>query len=210
MMPEIRIVNTTAELEQVYQFRYKIYVDEMGRKQTYADHRRKTIIEPLDKTGYIFGAFENGEVVGTFRVNLAKESDLGYYVELYRMPSVGESYPNHTSIITKLIVDQNHRFGKLTTRLCQAAYIFGMEHEIKFNFIDCNEPLVGFFMAFGYEVYTANVIHPEYGEVTPMVCDLMNIDLFRRRKSPLAESYESFFNQRNSQEKKLNPNLITA
>lgn len=209
-MPEIRIVKTTAELEQVYQFRYNIYVEEMGRKQIYADHQRKTVIEPLDKTGYIFGAFENGEVIGTFRVNLAKESDLGYYVELYQMPSVGESYPNHTSIITKLLVANNYRCGRLATRLCQAAHIFGMEKKLKFNFIDCNQHLVKFFKFIGYELYTANVIHPEYGEVTPMVCNLLDIDLFKERRSPLVKSYESFFNQRDSQEKKLNPNSVTA
>lgn len=209
-MPDIRIVKTTAELEHVYQFRYKIYVDEMGRKQNYADHRRKTIIEPLDKTGYIFGAFDNGEVVGTLRVNFAKQSDLGYYEELYNMRSVGESHPNYTSIVTKLIVDHNHRFGRLAVRLCQAAYVFGLENEIKFNFMDCNQHLVGFFTFFGYEVYTANVIHPEYGKVTPMRCNSLDIDLLKQRKSPLAKSYENFFKQRNSQEKKLNPNLDTA
>lgn len=209
-MPEIRIVKTTAELEQIYQFRYKIYVDEMARKQTYADHRRKTIVEPLDKTGYIFGAFEDGKVVGTLRVNFAKESDLGYYEELYNMRSVGESHPNHTSIVTKLIVADNNRYGRLTIRLCQAAFVLGLENEIKFNFIDCNQYLVRFFKFFGYEVYTANVIHPEYGEVTPMMCNSLDIDLFKRRRSPFAKSYESFFNQRDSQEKKSNPNSVTA
>ena len=209
-MPEIRIVKTSAELEQIYQFRYKIYVEEMGRKQTYADHQRKTIIEPLDKTGYIFGAFENGEVVGTLRCNLAKESDLGYYEELYRMRSVGSSHPDHTAIITKFIVDGSYRYGRLATRFCQAAYAFGMKNEVKFNFIDCNQHLVGFFKLFGYEIYAANIIHPEYGEVTPMMCNLLDIDLFKERRSPLVKSYESFFNQRDSQEKKLNPNSVTA
>ncbi len=209
-MPEIRIVKTTAELEQIYQFRYKIYVDEMGRKQIYADHQRKTIIEPLDETGYVFGAFENGAVVGTLRVNFAKESDLGYYEELYKMRSVGNSHPDHTSIITKLIVDNNYRYGRLTIRLAQAAYILGLKNGIKFNFIDCNQPLVEFFSFFGYELYTANVIHPEYGEVIPMICNVLDIDLFKRRRSPLAKSYESFFNQRDSQEKKSNPNSVTA
>lgn len=209
-MHEIRIVETDAELEQVYQFRYKIYVDEMGRKQNYADHRRKTIIEPLDKTGYIFGAFENGKVVGTLRVNFAKDSDLGYYEELYQMQSVGESHPNHTSIVTKLIVADTNRYGRLAIRLCQSAYVFGLENEIKFNFMDCNQHLVHFFTFFGYEVYTANVIHPEYGEVTPMRCNSFDIDLFKQRRSPFAKSYEIFFNQKKSQEKKMNPNLITA
>lgn len=209
-MPEIRIVKTTAELEQIFQFRYKIYVEEMGRKQNYADHQRKTIIEPLDKTGYIFGAFDNGKVVGTLRVNFAKESDLGYYEELYNMRSVGESHPNHTSIITKLIVADNNRYGRLTIRLAQAAYVLGLENRIKFNFIDCNLHLVSYFTFFGYELYTANVIHHEYGEVTPMICNTLDIDLFKRRRSPLAKSYENFFNKRDSQEKDSNLILVTA
>jgi hypothetical protein len=46
--PEIRSATEQAELEQLFSFRYRIYVEEMQRKQKYADHSSKQIRDPLD------------------------------------------------------------------------------------------------------------------------------------------------------------------
>ena len=45
---QIRQAETTRELKAVYHFRYKIYIEEMQRKQQYVDHEDRMIIDPLD------------------------------------------------------------------------------------------------------------------------------------------------------------------
>ena len=47
MKIQIRIAETAADRERSFRFRYVIYVEEMGRKQTYADPVRRQIEEPL-------------------------------------------------------------------------------------------------------------------------------------------------------------------
>jgi hypothetical protein len=50
-MVAIRRVTAPNEFEAVSRFRYSIYVEEMNRKQKYADHDRKAFIDPLDGKG---------------------------------------------------------------------------------------------------------------------------------------------------------------
>jgi len=36
--------------EAIYRFRYQIYVDEMGKRLSYADHEQRMLYDPLDQT----------------------------------------------------------------------------------------------------------------------------------------------------------------
>ena len=62
---QIRRAETSDELEAVYHFRYLIYVEEMQRKQAYADHVRRRIVDPLDDGAVNLVAWSGSEVVGT-------------------------------------------------------------------------------------------------------------------------------------------------
>ena len=44
-MFKIRLAQTQQELDDLYRFRYRIYVEEMGRLQHDADHKQKMIKE---------------------------------------------------------------------------------------------------------------------------------------------------------------------
>ena len=73
MTHEIRLAATDVELEALYAFRYRIYVEEMGRPQKYADHDMRRIRDPLDETGRNLVAWDNSEIVGCVRVNFARD-----------------------------------------------------------------------------------------------------------------------------------------
>ena len=72
-MLEIRLAKTPKEKEQVFKLRYQIYVEELGYTQHYANHEQKRIEEPLDKSGHIFVALKNCNLVGTARSNYARK-----------------------------------------------------------------------------------------------------------------------------------------
>ena len=44
----ITVSTEISELEELFSFRYRIYVEEMQRKQKYASHASKQIRDPLD------------------------------------------------------------------------------------------------------------------------------------------------------------------
>src|SRR5262249_61959492 len=69
----IRTGSHAAETEEeklaVYRLRYDIYVEEMGRYRGAADHDRRLLVEPEDRTARIFYAAPEGEVVATSRLS---------------------------------------------------------------------------------------------------------------------------------------------
>ena len=101
---EIRHITKPAELIAVYRQRYTVYVQELKYPQRYADHVARTVVEPLDTHGHILGAFEDGLLVGSIRINYGSEAAFGNYVDLYQMRSFAPYFPERLSICTKLLL----------------------------------------------------------------------------------------------------------
>lgn len=191
-MATIKLAENEQELEEIYRFRYHIYVDEMKRKQEYADHSSRIIREPLDKGADILGIWDNGAVVGTVRFNKASVSDLGYYNDLYSMNIVGHYHPEKTSITTKLMIEKSHRNKGMFLDLASVLYDRVRLEGLEFNFIDCNDHLIPFFEFLGYRKYKERVIHHEYGEVTPMVMVGSDYEYLKNCCSPFAKLCEKY------------------
>jgi GNAT superfamily N-acetyltransferase len=187
MATQIRIAQTSEDRQRVFRFRYEIYVEEMQRQQKYADHAARTVEEPFDQTGHIFLAEdEMGRVVGTLRTNFGRDTDFGSYRELYGLACTGRWFPQHVSICTKLMVAPEYRSSRLGIRLAGHLYQFGLEHNILFDFIDCNPPLEPLFFGLGYCRYHPRIQHPEYGDVLPLVLPLTDLAHLEEVGSPFA------------------------
>jgi hypothetical protein len=187
MPTTIRKAESAEDRQRVFRFRYEIYVEEMNRPQTYADHAARMIEEPLDKTGRIYLAEdEQGRVVGTVRSNYGSDTDFGCYEDFYQLRYTGGSFPARVSITTKLMVAKDHRQGSLAARLSMATYRDGITSGILFDFIDCNPHLEDTFHRYGYRTYTGRICHPEYGDVLPMVLLLTDLDHLEQVGSPFA------------------------
>ncbi|BAY29808.1 hypothetical protein NIES2107_16520 [Nostoc carneum NIES-2107] len=180
----IRLAQTSEEKEKVFKLRYQIYLEEMGYFQKYANHKQQTIEEPLDKSGNIFVAFKDGELVGTCRNNYAKNSNLEYYTELYKMSDIaGNAHPLYTSIGTKFMIIHHLRGSRITLGILQAYYNQLLLDQIKFDFIDCEPHMIPFFQKLGYQPIDM-INHPEYGSGLAMMLDVFNFQHLEQVKSP--------------------------
>ena len=176
---EIRLVESVEERLQVFKLRYQVFVEEIGYVLNHADHTAKTIIEPLDESAQIFAAFYQGQVIGTARKNLAKDSNLGFYSELYRIKdNAGDSYPGFTSISNYIMVQKTFRGSPLILQLVQAVYKQLLIENIKFDFMDCEPNMVNFYQRLGYQ-NMGQIKHPEFG-----LGNLMRFDISKLRESP--------------------------
>jgi hypothetical protein len=187
----IKRAETEEELLDIYRFRYRIYVEEMKRKQEYANHSERTVREPLDKEADILGIWDNSSVVGTVRLNRACASDLGFYSDFYSMETMGKYHPEKTTITTKLMIEKSFRNMGLAMELACALYEL-RRGDTEFNFIDCNNNLVQFFEFLGYRKYKGRVNHHEYGEVTPLVMVASDHEYLKKCCSPFVELCEKY------------------
>ena len=189
-LTDIRVAISGDELEEIYSFRYQIYVEEMNRKQIYADHRARRIEDPLDLDAINLGAWRGKALVGVVRINFPRDSDIGNYENFYRMRSVGEDHPSRTSIITRLMIAPKLRNTHLFLDLVAVCYAIGMARGIRWTFIDCNAHLVPLFLRLGYLAHTSPAVHEEYGLVSLLRIDLQNLKHLRQVKSPFAKMIE--------------------
>ena len=186
-MIRIREASSNEELESAFAFRYRIYVDEMQRPQKDADHVRRRIRDKLDDTAINLAAWNDGEIVGVARVNFARNGHLGMYEEFYEMGGVAADHPGRTSIVTRLMLAPEFRHSGLAVQMFCACFGIGMRHGIRWNFVDCNSPLVPLFLRFGYSEHLPTAIHPEYGRVHRMRLDLHDVENLQRVKSPFLD-----------------------
>jgi hypothetical protein len=185
----IRLATSHDELEQIYHFRYRIYVEEMQRKQHYADHVRRRIRDPLDDFAINLAAWDpSGNIVGVVRANKTDAGDLGNYERFYEMETAGSAHPTCTSITTRFMVSQEYRHTTLAARLAIAVYEYGLVRGITFNFIDCNDHLVPLFKGLGFVQYLPKKYHEEYGAVTCMRLSVLDRTHLKNVSSPFLAS----------------------
>lgn len=188
MSVEVRVAETEAERRRLYAFRYRIYVEEMGRTQKHADHRTRLISDPMDRTAHNLVAWRDDEIIGCVRINFARDGGLDYYRELLRMDGAGAAWPHAVSLCTRLMIRPDWRNSPLAIRLSVAAFELGLWGGIRFNFIDCNDHLADFFARIGY-VLTHRPVHEEYGQVNAMRFDLGDEVWLASPGSPFRRSF---------------------
>ena len=187
--------------QDVYSFRYRIYVQEMKRFQMHADHLKRQVCEPLDISGHLLAAYgSNDETIGTVRFNVGVDQHFGIYTDLYRLELFAPFLPEKVSITTKLMISPHFRGSSLALSLATVCYARGLDLGTCFDFIDCNPPLVGFFERLGYRQTVGAIDHPEYGTVVPLVLVMHDVDYFTKIGSPFASIARRCGDQFNSVE----------
>ena len=183
----IHLARTAAERDAIYRLRYRVYVEEMHRPQKDADHDSRIITDALDSFGLLFGAWRHEVCIGTMRVNLLREGDIGAYREMYGLQSLTPDEIERSSITTRLMVMPGARRRGVSVALACAAAALSADVGIDYDYIDCNEHLVDFFRHLGYLPHRTDLVHPEYGAVTVMKVDLDDEAHLRAVGSPLAQ-----------------------
>jgi predicted GNAT family N-acyltransferase len=167
---------------QIYRLRYRVYIEELGHQQKYANHKEKIICEPLDDDAHLIGAFLNNQAVGTIRCNIVSNSDIGYYHDLYKIRNI-PAHSSQKAITTKLIVDKEHRNRMLTYKLLKLSYQDYLRNNIKYIFSSCEQKLQYFYQKYGWKpLFEAE--HPELGKTVVMLLDVFDFEYLRQINSP--------------------------
>lgn len=190
---EIFEVVDSCTRNEIYRFRYRIYVEQLGRRQKYADHVRKRVVEPLDETARIYAACFNGNVVGTIRGNRFSDLTTAYYRKLYRIDDRFPFRPDEMSLTTKLMFDPVLQGSLYPVRMIvHYARDFNAHRLCKIDFVDCRRRLLPFFLKLGYVDYLGWTFHQEYGSVRPLFCPADQVQRLQRLRSPLAAVAQDF------------------
>jgi N-acyl-L-homoserine lactone synthetase len=191
-MYEYKIFHAHDCPEDLFRFRYSIYVEEMGRRQLYACHKTKTIRDYLDDTAHQGVVFKDGKIIACMRVNFLRDGPIGHYYDFYRFKELESAKLQAASICTRLMVAREYRRTVVSIEILKFLYKYGLYRDIATCTMDCNLHLVRFFEKFGYQFLFSDK-HPEYGNVAVLRLDLRDLNSLDRTHSPFAPICREYF-----------------
>lgn len=206
---EIRCPRDAHERDELYRLRYRVYVDEMGRTVSSADHEGHRIVDPLDDGNEILlGAWVDGQAIGTARVNLAGASDVGTLADLYELVNFGAEHDGRGAILTRLVVAPEWRGRTVAVRLLQRAVQLTLERGARWLHFHCREHLVSLYACLGG---VARFVREDDGPgpLTIMVADLENLEHFAAVRSPLARVIRDVLAARSALERAANGGALS-
>ncbi len=205
MALKVQLATTPDEREAVYAFRYQVYVDEMGKPMDEADHERRIVRDPADESGSIFVAYEDGELVGTLRVNIGLESMLGDpRLGIYDLHMFDDGDPAQFAFASRFMLRSDYRGSLAAHRLSVAALEASIAENVRLCFCYCAPYLVSFYEQMGFRRYTDN-FNDELGYRIPMVMVLFDQAHLKAVQSPLVdrvppnppgEDWENYFSSK--------------
>jgi GNAT superfamily N-acetyltransferase len=177
--------------EALFRFRYEVYVEELHRPQSYACHKTRRIIDPLDRRAHNLMAWRDGEIIGCVRTNFVRDGGVGSYHDFYELDRLSEKDVIDASICTRYMVAPKYRRSRVPIELMKRIYKYGLYDGIRFNFIDTNAPYQKFYEKFGYE-HLFDKTHSDYGKVSIMRLKADDLKWLRSVKSPFAATCAAY------------------
>lgn len=184
-------VTSAADREEIYAFRYRVYVEELGMTSQ-ANHAKQWLHDDQDEHSASFAVKQDGRVVGSLRcTRLADLPDPAPLIAKFRMQPALETYdPGEIGTSSRFIVDRSRRGGAAVFRLIKAGYDAGRAMGVRLNFGDCSPHLLPFYEHLGYRRYTVGYNDDAYGYKVPILMLMGDHEHFRRVRSPLARTAE--------------------
>ena len=173
------------ELEDIYRFWYRIYVKEMAKDFSYADHTAGALRDALTENSTVFYVKNDEDIIGTVRITPGDAPDIPEEMtSLYGLEKFSEFPGNEMSFSSRLIVDKRWRGKNLVGLLIMEAFRGFLRWGHRFNFAYCAPELVQLYEQLGMRRYKDNAYDPDVGLRIPMVLINGDHEHFRTVRSP--------------------------
>lgn len=192
---EIRLAETDEERQAVYRLRYDVYVEEMGRYQAVADHKRRMLYEDCDRHSRISYIEMDGDVVATARLTWGGDGPLPQrMIDQYGLaPFLAELPASAIAVGERAMVRPHLRGTDLLLKLMCNGMRFVNDNRIELIFGDCEPHLLNLYLGLGQRTYSkTNVNSAEAGYLIPIVTVVEDVEHFRRLNSPLTPYLRDF------------------
>lgn len=168
---DIGFAETTEEKEAVYRFRYSVYVEEMGRYGSVADHVGKRLVEPEDEAGWNFYARDGNDVVGAARLSWGANGFSTRQIDEYSLgPFLDELPHGHIALGERVMVTPRLRGTGLVDEVLTKRNEMALGHDVRIQFGACEPHLVSLYVGQGRRTYAKrNINTPEAGYLIPLV-----------------------------------------
>lgn len=183
-IPDIQIADSEEKLTKIYKFRYDTYIRELGDTYDGVDDSEGSLRDELDEFGIVMYAEEDGELIGTCRLNIGCHGPFDeYWDECYDL----SAFPDHNTLClaSKMMIIPEQRGSFLGMSFLMKAIDICKENGAQFIFLDCIPPLVSLYEIAGFRRYKKNA--PEDKNLKyyiPLVGCLEDLEYVKKIGSP--------------------------
>lgn len=184
----ILLAVSEAERQEVYRFRYAVYVEEMGKSPPDANHERRVLMDRFDATASLYLLRDGeGALVGTLRINhlAALESAQEALRPIPLEPLLEQASLKNLSYTSRLMLRADWRGGSSLALLCNRIFADSLEEGIRFDLCHAHPGLIELYEQLGYRRFCAGITLPGVGYQVPMLLALRDRAHLRRCRSPL-------------------------
>ena len=190
---DIKVASSDEDRERIFRFRYDVYVTEMGKSPAEADHQEKIIRDELDDGAHLLYAEDEGQIVGTVRLNCrSKKKFPDVWEQRYDLANFAPSFGDHISMTSRMMVAKDYRGSSVPAALVGAVYSAGREMGSKFDFCNCAPSLLEFYEQIGFRRFTDGFMDEDNGYHVPLVMLVRDTQYLRQVRSPLYRVARNF------------------
>ncbi len=183
---EVRIAETDRERALIYRFRYQVYVEEMGKTLSGADHVQRLIHDPVDDFSTLLYITDGRDLQATLRLTWVDQGAIPErHRSYYALDRFSERPPGELALASRLMLSPDQRGSGLLGRLLVRAYEICRQKNVRFVFCDCGPALVQLYENLGFRRYKDNVYDPDTGLKIALVLVTEDLEHLRACASPL-------------------------
>lgn len=191
----VKIATTEEERQRIYQFRYSIYVEEMGKKLDYADHKKQILRDDIDDQATLIYMENEGQLIAACRFVFGDEGRIPVsWFNQFDLKVFQPYRPPAFSFSSRLMVAREFRATSVLNTVIRKAYHFGRANGVRFDFIHCAPRLVPFYTRLGYRLYTECFQDPHSGTQRPLVLVMEDYDYLCALGSPYVQEARNWPN----------------
>lgn len=185
-MTQVLVATTPEERHTIYQFRYNVYVEEMGKNPHYANHTERILKDALDDTATLLYLMMDGKIAATVRRNVLHTSALS--VPLKNALAIDRFVSEFSEALlcfdSRFMIAPEWRNSFAAGLIVAEVYKIGREQGLQFDFSHASPWLVPFYENLGFRRYTDNFLDEDAGLQIPMVMLFEDVDHLRSVHSP--------------------------
>jgi CRP-like cAMP-binding protein len=171
MTVEVFRAQSEQDHEELFKFRYSVYVEEMGRYRRAADHERRRLVEPEDAHSVLYGAREGGKVVGTSRLTFGADGLSPRQIEQYSLaPFLADVPAELIAVGERLMVAPQLRGSTVAPQLRDLSEEDVAARGVRLVFGGCEPHLLPMNLSAGGRTYAErNINSEEAGYLIPLL-----------------------------------------
>lgn len=186
---QVYIARDEESCRRIYQFRYRVRIEALAGESAQADHKAKTLSDPLDRSAFhIYAAIGSagGEIAASVRLSAGMaDKALAALTSQEGFGAFQEFGIGAISMSSQLFIGPEWQNSMAASLAMCAVYKLARRSGSRFDFSHCAPSLVSLYQRLGYRRFRDNYMDDELGYQVPLVLVTEDYPYLTRVHSPL-------------------------